>query len=500
MENLSISSKGATKILSDNTSTTEVSEEFILADYIPEIRRLLGIKSQALPESRYVQGDKLELGGAVTYLVTYTDDDGELCGTSLSSSYNMELPFIEGAQDLFLTTVDNVNVRVNGPRRLTIKARLKTRLQMLGTEQIKEQITPKSTADEMFLEREALDRESFEIQKCTLDGIRMSDRLYAPENESVKPLWCDAYIVITDTKSQNGSVSVRGKVKVKCVCQGSEGIITLERELPLAEEIECESCKTGDSTRVTGRCVSLSISNEASESTNQLFFDIDCELECQALKRYPLKLTKDCYSTRYETEAVYQDKELYSVVKMANSSFTLNDTVKQKNGEITEIIEKIATPVLEKADIKGSKMILSGKVQGAIIGKGKADENGNSEYTSLQMELPFKYECDLGKAVEEPIIFASLDMGDMLLTGEGEKINATVEIYPAFTVYEKTRERILDSMVIKKDKEIKKDGAVVTAFFPKDSDTLWEIAKRFHTTTKKIEEDNESTDGAMIIL
>ena len=42
----------------------------------------------------------------------------------------------------------------------------------------------------------------------------------------------------------------------------------------------------------------------------------------------------------------------------------------------TEIIEKIATPVLEKADIKGSKMILSGKVQGVIIGKGKTDENG----------------------------------------------------------------------------------------------------------------------------
>ncbi len=500
MENLSISSKGATKIVSDITSSHEVSEEFILPDYIPEIRRLLGVKAQVLPESRYVQGDKLELGGTVTYLIIYTDDEGELCGNSLSSSYDMELPFIEGAQDLTTTIADNVNVRVNGPRKLTIKSRLKTRLQTLSMEQVKEQISPKSTADEMFLERDILDTESFEILKCSLDGIRMSDKLDGPEGEAIKPLWCDAYIVITDGKSQNGSVSVRGKVVVKCVCKGNDGIITLSRELPLAEEIECESSKLGDSTRVNGRCVSLSISNEATENTNQLFFDISCELDCEVLKQHPLKLTRDCYSTKYETEVAYVDKELFNVVKMGNSTFTLNDTVKQKNGEIAEIIEKIATPVLEKTEIKGNKLVLSGKVQGTIIGKGRIKENGESEYIAQTAELPFKYECDLGRSIKDYIVRATIDMGDMTLSGEGERINATAELYPAFTVYEKTKERILESAIIKKDKEIKREGSVVTAYFSKDSDTLWEVAKRFHTTKSKIVEDNESTDGAILIV
>lgn len=500
MENLSINGKGITRVVSDTVTSHEVSEEFVLPDYIPEIRRLLHVKAQPLPESRYVQGEKLELGGTVTYLIIYTDDEGEIRGNSLSSSYEVQLPFIEGSQDITSTVVDSVNVRVNGPRRVTIKSRLKTRLQALSSEVVKEQITPKSTADEMFLERDILDTESFEILKSSLDGIRMSDTFDLSGREEIKPLWCDGYIVITDTKAQNGSVSVRGKVVVKCVCKENDGIITLEKELPLAEELESEGCKVGDSTRASGRCVSLSISNETSERENQLFFDINCELECEVLKRYTVSLTKDSYSTRYESEATYCDKELYNVVKMGNFTFTLSEAVKQKNGEITEIVEKIATPVLEKAEIKGAKLILSGKVQGAIIGKGRIDENGHSEYISQPVELPFKYEYDLGRAVKEYIIYATVDMGEMSLTGEGEKINATIELYPSFIAYEKTKERILDSMAIKKDKEIKRDGAIVTAYFPESNDNLWEIAKRFHTTRAKIEEDNELADGAILIL
>lgn len=501
MENLSIGTSRELGLVSADTTTTyDISEEFVLPDYVPEIRKLLCTKAQVLPESRYVQGGKLELGGTVTYLIIYTDDEGSLCGTTLSSSYETQIPFDEGQEGIDLTVVDNVNVRVNAQRRLTVKSRLKTRLVGHKREQIQERIAPRSTADEMYLERDILNTETFEICKCSLDNIRMSDTLESSDNQTTKPLWCDAFLVITDTKSQNGSVSARGKVQVKCVCQGNEGIVVLTKELPLAEEIECDECKAGDSVRVMGRCVSLSISNETGEGSNKLFFDICCELECEVLKKHPCSLTRDCYSTKYETEAAYCDKELYNVAKMGNTTFTLNEVIKQKNGEIAEIVEKIATPVLEKAEIKGNKLILNGKITGAVIGKGQPKEDGSYEYVSQGMDVPFKYEYDLGKPIKEHVIRASVDIGNVALSGDGEKINITAELYPAFTVYEKTRERVLDSAVIKKDKEIKKDASSVTAYFPKGSDTLWEIAKRFHTTVSKITEDNESTDKTVLIV
>ena len=42
-------------------------------------------------------------------------------------------------------------------------------------------------------------------------------------------------------------------------------------------------------------------------------------------------------------------------------------------------------------------------------------------------------------------------------------------------------------MAGKKDKEIKSDLACVRVCFPTESDTLWEIAKKYHTTSSRVE-------------
>ena len=59
------------------------------------------------------------------------------------------------------------------------------------------------------------------------------------------------------------------------------------------------------------------------------------------------------------------------------------------------------------------------------------------------------------------------------------------------TIFEKYKARVLDSATINKDKEIDRDKSCVCVYFPKDGDTLWEIAKRYHTTENKIASQND---------
>ena len=65
-----------------------------------------------------------------------------------------------------------------------------------------------------------------------------------------------------------------------------------------------------------------------------------------------------------------------------------------------------------------------------------------------------------------------------------------MEMYPSVSAFSRNVCKILDTAIIKKDKEYKKDAACVRVFFPKDCDILWEVAKKFHTTERKIVEDN----------
>ena len=40
------------------------------------------------------------------------------------------------------------------------------------------------------------------------------------------------------------------------------------------------------------------------------------------------------------------------------------------------------------------------------------------------------------------------------------------------------------------DKEIKKEASCVRVYFPKEGDTLWEIAKKYHITVNQLKEQN----------
>jgi len=482
-------SQSISVVTGDTTATHEVSEEFVLPDYIPEIRKLLLCRASVLPEGKFISDSTVDISGSVTYLVIYTDDEGKLCSTPLSSSYEASVAMPNVSSSVFVdTTVEAVTPRVSAPRRLSIKSRLKSRAISTQGKEIKENITPCSAADEMYLERQKKTLDAFEIATCSLGNIRMSDKFDMQGISKAEPLWCDATLAIYEYKAQNRSISVRADVTVKCICRGENDIFTLTKTLPLAEELECEECKTGSMVRVQGRCVSLSISNELNGDTSQLFFDICCELEAEAVVKKEAELTVDCYSTKYESTSSYKDIEAYSVAKMSSCGFTFSEAVKRKAADSAQILDQMATPVCEKAEIKGKKLILGGKLLLDTVEQGSTEQ---TEYFSNSYELPFKYESELAEQVGDCVIRASFDIGNLSLRADSEKLYITAELYPSFTVLEKTRARVLDSAVLDKDSEIKNDASCVRVYFPKGSDTLWEVAKKYHTTVNKITQDNE---------
>ena len=68
MENSNIiaSEQGIDKITvvnGDTQMTSEVSEEFSLPDYVPEVRKVLTVRASALPEQKYLSDTTLEFSG-----------------------------------------------------------------------------------------------------------------------------------------------------------------------------------------------------------------------------------------------------------------------------------------------------------------------------------------------------------------------------------------------------------------------------------------------------
>ena len=319
----------------------------------------------------------------------------------------------------------------------------------------------------------------------------MSDKFDTSDYVKPRPIWCDATIGITDARAQNNTVSVRGEVVVRCICESEGKMVTLKKSMPLAEEIDARGATLGDMARVNGRCVSLSVSNEQREQAEELFFDFVCELEGELIRNTEAEITSDCYSTKYEMEQSYKTAEVYSIQKAQSTSFAINESAKRKNREIDEIIDVISDPVYEKADFKGGKCIISGTVNLLVIGGSQPNESGEREYLSESYEIPFKFATDVGKTNGSLSCRCNISVSNASARYDSDKILYSAELYPAYEIIEKSQREILSCASLKKDKEIKKDAACVRVYFPKEGDTLWEIAKKYHTTISSLKENND---------
>ena len=73
----------------DKKESAELSEEFTLPDYQPEINKLLKIDAVLTPPVQYIGSGKVELSGSICYDVLYCGEDGQLYSSRVTSDYSM---------------------------------------------------------------------------------------------------------------------------------------------------------------------------------------------------------------------------------------------------------------------------------------------------------------------------------------------------------------------------------------------------------------------------
>ena len=61
---------------------------------------------------------------------------------------------------------------------------------------------------------------------------------------------------------------------------------------------------------------------------------------------------------------------------------------------------------------------------------------------------------------------------------------------------EKT-ERILSAMTLKEDEAFERCGSKITVYYPTPSDTLFSVAKKYHTSCVKLASDNSITESVL---
>ena len=119
---------------------TDISEDIMLPDYYPEIRRVLCVRENMLPVAKFISGNKIDISGVVDYTLIYVSNDGMLCSAPLSAEYAFSVPLenvndfelSEGVNIMAHSTADSSTVRVSGPRKLQIRSHVRSNVNAWG--------------------------------------------------------------------------------------------------------------------------------------------------------------------------------------------------------------------------------------------------------------------------------------------------------------------------------------------------------------------------------
>ncbi len=489
--------------LADRLISSEVSGDFTLPDYQPEIKRLLRIGVGILPP---LCGERVgEINGHMDYYVLYMGHDNALWCAPLTTEYRLEFPTEEGrgalaeAGEPFVSFADVTTEtpvgRVTAPRRLSIRCRVNAHVRLYG-----EYLSGGDMGDVSDGDTEVLTgtREINRLFRGLSEMLPLQDDIILPPTEQGewRVVCAEGTVMVTEASpaSTEGVVNCRGEVFVKLtLCptdplfaneSGDEApvrpsgtpLTVLQRKIPFTQAVDVEGVTSTCTATACGYCTDLSVQMEE----GQAHLELGVITEVRAQKNEVVTYTKDLYSTRREGESRHALYPTERALRAFNGNFTLSDSLPlseagmETNTRVVDVTA-VATPEVLSTDSERGRCVLTGTCRAQLL----LDHDG--EYTAGTLTLPFRYEFDSGDMPLDdaaPGFDGSVTVLTCRARADAERVALDAELAVSLCTRAPSPLTALAEATFGEPVSRRRGEYVIC--FPAPTDTLWSVAKRYH--------------------
>lgn len=489
--------------LADKTVNTEVSGDFSLPDYQPEIKRLLKIGTAVHPPVRYAGSGEVDISGGMDYFVFYTGNDNRLYCAPLNTDYRLTVPLNDDAGMESVTpsiclcqsTVDSAVGRVTAPRRLNIRCRLRSRVQVFGERAVDVGETGLATGSIETLQGE---RSVGLLWEADGDPIILQDDVIPDMRSGLVRVVCtEGQVMVTEASAGMGVLNCRGEVTMKltlCPLEADEDGMTLPvvltRKIPFSESIEmpdvtpdCQGCAYG---------VCSDISAEMEEG--RIHLEAAVLLHAMAQKNQSVSYVKDLYSTRQLCDCRYTDLPVHRAVRCVGGNVTQSESLPLNETGIdptAQVLDVSGTAYPDEVTVypDQDRCVMSGKCRYQLL------LLRDGEYAGAEIELPFRYEIE-GVPDENAEFYGNVTVVTCRARMDSERVGVDAELSVSGRMY--LPESVTLPTVVTPQAELSRRCGEYAICFPTSDDSLWSVAKRYHAPLSVLAAANSIPSGAPI--
>ena len=482
----------------------ESSCEYSLPDYLGDVKKILNVSASVIPSGKFVNDGEVNFSGVVSYDILYSDSEGKLSRITTSSDYDLSLPVDSDLyEDSFAEgRVANLSVRLTGPRKLTAKAVVSSNVKVSYNESL-------TCGGDAFADGNTPETVTCNISVEKTLFASSPEREYAEEAERLDGVSSDEIEVISAsgqtrileaTPTENG-VLVRGELIITCIIRTTEQPpFAIKKTVPFEETVNLDGLMPDMQVLADGYLSSVTAGVSDDVGGCVITVNAISELYCMASKNEDAALTKDAYLKNRETCGKYEDLEYSSIVCMKTEEGSFTASVSR--GDIG--CENIRDILTLGTDVRSfQKSITSGgfEISGDATVSGIAceiNENGSIGYVPVKFTAPFKVFVSCNTSFPES---AQLECSVTPVETEGvldaEKLTVKCMLKIGYRVTSCDFIRRMTECSVVGDTEYKSCLSSITVYYPDEDESLFEIAKKFHTTGAKIASDNSLSEQTL---
>lgn len=489
------------KLKCKSTVQLTLDDDFNVPDVKPDIEQIIKDQATIVLQDVKPMNGKVVIKGALCFNVLYISDRSSRPIHNISG----ELPFEETvnmdetcAEDVIVSKweIDDLTASLINSRKISVKSIVSFTL--VAEDSYDEEAAISVSGDENCYSK----YRNFDVTQLVMnnkDTMRIKDEIRVPNGKKniYEILYDEMELREVETRVVENKINIRGMLLVFILYTGDEDEQVpqyFETEIPFNNSIENNGCKDGMVSNIDIKLAGKDMQIKADDDGEDRLISCEAvlELDMKVYDDQEMEVLNDCYSTAKEVTPVRKTAYFERLIAKNNSKVRVTDRVNVGAGQprILQICNATGNVRMDDIIPVEDAVDVSGVLDVQIL---YISEDDQKPIGSAKGVIPFNQTIEV-KGLNENCIFdvkPSIEqIGVIMLDGEEVEIKAAVNLDTI--AFQKINEPIIVDME-QEEFDLDKLQCLpsMVGYIVKKGDTLWKIAKRFHTTVESIMKLND---------
>lgn len=482
-------------------SQITLDDDFIVPDTMDDVSQVLLDNGEIQIESSRAQGDKVLVKGKLLFRVLYRKAEGGLqaLGGEVPFDEVINVPELKEHDYTQVSwTLEDLSTSMINSRKLSIKAVVSLEVRVESLYDAEAAVDVETDDEEAEILKRSVDVAAIAVRRKDTHRIREDIQISGNKPNAESILWSEMRLKGVSCRPLDGMIHLDGELMVFLIYAG-EGEHTpvqwLEESIPFSGDVELPEAQEEMIPAIGVRILHQGIEIKPDYDGEMRQFEVDAvlELDMKLYQEENVELLSDLYSTSCELtldigEACFDRLLTRNVCKSK-----VGEQLKLKKPErILQLCHSGGTVRLDEAAAREDGLHIEGVLEVSLLYL--TDDDTEPVGASVEL-VPFHFVAEADGIREDSVWQLNLGLEQLtavMLGGDSVEVKAVISA--EVLALQPVKEQVVNGVTVE-PLDLKKLQALpgIVGYVVQPGDSLWKIAKKFHTTVDNIRETNGLT-------